>query len=47
MSVYGEGRYLTAAGEVCDYAERDAVRIRAGDWDPTTARRAAAGNRDA
>ena len=35
MSVYGEGRYLTAAGEVCDYAERDAVRIRAGDWDPT------------
>jgi dTDP-L-rhamnose 4-epimerase len=35
MSVYGEGRYLTAAGEVCDYAEREAVRIRAGDWEPT------------
>jgi dTDP-L-rhamnose 4-epimerase len=35
MSVYGEGRYLTAAGEVCDYAEREAVRTRAGDWEPT------------
>jgi nucleoside-diphosphate-sugar epimerase len=35
MSVYGEGRYLTIAGEVCDYAERDAVRIRPGDWDLT------------
>jgi dTDP-L-rhamnose 4-epimerase len=34
MSVYGEGRYLTADGEVCDDAERDALRIRAGDWDP-------------
>jgi dTDP-L-rhamnose 4-epimerase len=34
MSVYGEGRYLTADGEVCDDAERDAGRIRAGDWDP-------------
>ena len=34
MSVYGEGRYLTADGEVCDSAERDAARIRAGDWDP-------------
>ncbi|HEX6112376.1 MAG TPA: SDR family NAD(P)-dependent oxidoreductase [Geminicoccaceae bacterium] len=35
MSVYGEGRYLTGDGEVCDGAERDAVRIRAGDWEPT------------
>ena len=34
MSIYGEGRYLTVAGEVCDGAERDAVRIRAGDWEP-------------
>jgi dTDP-L-rhamnose 4-epimerase len=35
MSVYGEGRYLTAAGEICDGAERDAARIRAGAWEPT------------
>jgi dTDP-L-rhamnose 4-epimerase len=34
MSVYGEGRYLTADGEVRDSAERDALRIRAGAWDP-------------
>ena len=35
MSVYGEGRYLTASGEVCDGAERDPERIRAGEWEPT------------
>jgi dTDP-L-rhamnose 4-epimerase len=35
MSVYGEGRYRTAAGEVCDDAERDPTRIRAGQWEPT------------
>jgi dTDP-L-rhamnose 4-epimerase len=34
MSVYGEGRYLTAAGEVFDAAERDVARIRAGEWEP-------------
>jgi dTDP-L-rhamnose 4-epimerase len=34
MSVYGEGRYLTAGGEICDSAERDPVRIKAGEWEP-------------
>jgi dTDP-L-rhamnose 4-epimerase len=34
MSVYGEGRYLTAAGEICDGAEREAARIRLGAWEP-------------
>src|SRR5690606_10536402 len=35
MSVYGEGRYLSAAGAVHDGVERNPERIRAGDWEPT------------
>lgn len=34
MSIYGEGRYLTAAGKVVDNALRDPAEIRAGRWDP-------------
>jgi len=35
MSVYGEGRYLSAAGAVHDGVERNPERIRVGDWEPT------------
>ena len=35
MSIYGEGRYITTAGEMCDRAERDPERVRAGEWEPT------------
>jgi dTDP-L-rhamnose 4-epimerase len=34
MSVYGEGRYQTAEGEVVDTAERSAGQLKAGRWDP-------------
>jgi dTDP-L-rhamnose 4-epimerase len=34
MSVYGEGRYQTAAGEIVDTAERPAGQLRSGRWDP-------------
>ena len=37
MSVYGEGRYLTVDGEVRDTVERDAARLKVGDWEPTDA----------
>jgi dTDP-L-rhamnose 4-epimerase len=37
MSIYGEGRYLTSDGEICDTAERDVAALRAGNWDPTDA----------
>jgi dTDP-L-rhamnose 4-epimerase len=35
MSVYGEGRYVTGSGEICDTAEREPSRLQAGCWDPT------------
>jgi dTDP-L-rhamnose 4-epimerase len=35
MSVYGEGRYLTGDGEICDTAERQSSLLQAGQWDPT------------
>lgn len=34
MSVYGEGLYTTAAGELRSNAQRDRRRIRPGHWDP-------------
>lgn len=34
MSVYGEGRYVTADGRVVDDAGRARDRLEAGDWDP-------------
>jgi dTDP-L-rhamnose 4-epimerase len=34
MSVYGEGRYETAAGEIVDTAERTPARLKSGQWDP-------------
>jgi dTDP-L-rhamnose 4-epimerase len=34
MSVYGEGRYRTAAGEIVDTAERSARELKSGRWDP-------------
>jgi dTDP-L-rhamnose 4-epimerase len=34
MSVYGEGRYQTAGGEIVDTAERSAGQLKAGRWDP-------------
>jgi dTDP-L-rhamnose 4-epimerase len=34
MSIYGEGRYLTALGAVVDNAVREPEEIRAGRWDP-------------
>jgi dTDP-L-rhamnose 4-epimerase len=37
MSIYGEGRYVTIGGEVCDTAERDVAALRAGNWEPTDA----------
>ncbi len=33
MSVYGEGRYVSAAGETVDTARRDAEAVRDGRWD--------------
>lgn len=35
MSVYGEGRYLTSDGEICDTAEREFSRLQAGQLDLT------------
>jgi dTDP-L-rhamnose 4-epimerase len=37
MSVYGEGRYRTAAGEIVDTAERSAGQLRSARWDPLDA----------
>lgn len=34
MSVYGEGRYQTLAGEEAQPQPRDAAQLQAGDWDP-------------
>ncbi|MCR8825421.1 NAD-dependent epimerase/dehydratase family protein [Pseudosulfitobacter koreensis] len=33
MSVYGEGRYVTSAGDTVDDARRDPAAVRAGQWD--------------
>jgi dTDP-L-rhamnose 4-epimerase len=40
MSVYGEGRYQTAAGEIVDTAERPAGQLKSGRWDPVDPQRA-------
>jgi dTDP-L-rhamnose 4-epimerase len=37
MSIYGEGRYFTSAGEICDTLDRDAAALRVGDWEPKDA----------
>ncbi len=34
MSIYGEGRYSTKRGEVCDGAMRDIGDLRKGTWEP-------------
>ena len=34
MSVYGEGRYRGAHGDVCDHVERSFDDLRAGTWEP-------------
>ena len=34
MSIYGEGRYQTAEGEVVDAAERSPGQLKSGRWDP-------------
>ena len=34
MSVYGEGRYRTAEGEIVDTIERSAGQLKSGRWDP-------------
>jgi dTDP-L-rhamnose 4-epimerase len=33
MSVYGEGRYVTQTGEICDQAFRGAQQLKARDWE--------------
>jgi dTDP-L-rhamnose 4-epimerase len=38
MSVYGEGRYQTAAGGIVDTAERPPGRLKSGRWDPVDPR---------
>lgn len=35
MSVYGEGLYVTMAGDRCTHVRRFPAAIRAGTWDPT------------
>jgi dTDP-L-rhamnose 4-epimerase len=37
MSIYGEGRYVSISGEVCDTAERDTAALQDGRWDPMDA----------
>ncbi|WP_271898699.1 NAD-dependent epimerase/dehydratase family protein [Candidatus Phyllobacterium onerii] len=37
MSVYGEGRYVTDAGDRVDFVRRTAEQVRAGLWDLTAA----------
>jgi dTDP-L-rhamnose 4-epimerase len=34
MSVYGEGQYLTDAGDLCDVGTRDAEQLARSDWEP-------------
>ena len=37
MSIYGEGRYIGPDGAICDNVEREAARLKVGEWDPTDA----------
>ena len=37
MSIYGEGLYRNAAGEVCVAADRSPDQLRAGQWEPRSA----------
>jgi dTDP-L-rhamnose 4-epimerase len=34
MSIYGEGRYRTADGDLAEAVERDRAQLEAGDWEP-------------
>jgi len=34
MSIYGEGMYARADGEMADHVERSVEQLRAGDWEP-------------
>jgi dTDP-L-rhamnose 4-epimerase len=38
MSVYGEGRYRSVEGEIVDTADRSALQLKAGRWEPMDAR---------